>query len=249
MKKNSYLGDRMKRYEQAGKYFLPPRQPLVIRVDGRAFHTYTHGMTKPFDLDLIGSMTHAMVETAKDMQGFKLAYHQSDEVTFLLSDYDTLTTQGWFGYELNKVVSLSTSLFTAHFNDAMRPFRGRLATFDSRAFVIPLNDAPNVFIWRQQDWERNSVTMLAQAHYSHKELHGKNQRDMHGMLQEKGITWADYSDEEKYGTFLLSDGTHLSGRVDYAQIEKWIEHDELRATVPECPQYPSHGGAELADGQ
>lgn len=243
------LGDRIKRYERSGKYHLPPRQPLVIRVDGRAFHTYTRRFHKPFDLDLMDAMVYAMMRTAHAMQGFRLAYHQSDEVTFLLTDYDTLTTQGWFDYELNKVVSLSASTFTAYFNQFIRTTE--VATFDSRAFVVPQSDVPNVFVWRQRDWERNSVTMLAQAHYSHKELHGKNQRDMHDMLHEKGINWADCSAAEKNGTFLLPDSpNYRSEKVDYATINEWItSDDELRATVPECPQYPSHGGAELADGQ
>jgi len=215
------LGDRIKRYERAGQFHYPPRQPLIIRVDGRAFHTFTRGFDKPFDHYLMEAMVYAMEKTAKDMMGFKLAYHQSDEVTFLLTDYDRLTTQGWFDYEVNKVVSLAASTFTAWF---ARMFSAKfgVATFDARAFTVPAEDVPNVFIWRQRDWERNSVSMLAQAHFSHKELHGKKVPDMHDMLHGIGINWADLSLAEKNGTFLLRDGTIRQEKADYNTIEGWI---------------------------
>jgi tRNA(His) 5'-end guanylyltransferase len=224
---NDSLGDRIKKYEAACQYRYPPRQPLIIRVDGRAFHTFTRHCRKPFDPYLMASMKMAMSETAKEMMGFKLAYHQSDEVTFLLTDYDKLTTEGWFGYEVNKVISLAASTFTAHFNSLHNPSEGlhpgRPATFDARAFVVPAEDAANVFIWRQRDWERNSVSMLAQAHFSHKQLHGKKIRDMHDMLHEKGINWAECSPAEKNGTFLLRDGTVRQEKADWMLIESWIQ--------------------------
>lgn len=208
---NDSLGDRMKRYEAPSRHFLPPKQPLMIRVDGRAFHTYTHGMDKPFDQNLMDAMVYATEQSAKDMSGFKLAYTQSDEASFLITDFDGLDTQGWFDYNLSKVISLSASLFTAHFNHYMaqqRPLHVngdgciKLATFDSRAFVIPMSDAPNDFIWRQKDWYRNSVQMLGQAHFSHKQLNGKKLSDIHDMLHEKGINWAELSGREKNGTFV-----------------------------------------------
>ena len=253
------LGDRIKAYEAATHYQLPPNQPLLIRVDGRAFHTYTRGMDRPFSQQLMSAMTHATEHTARDMAGFKLAYTQSDEATFLLTDFDSHDTQGWFGYDLNKVVSLSASLFTAHFNDFMNatslrlglqhalydtpaPPAFRTATFDSRAFVVPLEDVPNVFVWRQKDWFRNSLSMLAQANFSHKQLHGKKADDMHQMLHEKGINWAtDLSDREKNGTFVrrTTQTVHQAGdpvevtcqrrvfvhdsvKADYDQIQRWI---------------------------
>ena len=233
MKKAS-LGDRIKRYEQAAKHYLPPRQPLLIRVDGRAFHTYTRSLNKPFDHRLMAAMVYAMTETAKEMQGFKLAYHQSDEVTFLLTDYDNLDTQGWFDYELNKVVSLSASIFTLKFNRHMIK-TGRDAAFDSRAFVVPAEDAPNVFVWRQRDWERNSVTMLARSQFSTKQLHGKKVPDMHEMLHGVGVNWAtDLSPAEKNGTFLLADGTQFQAKFDYDGVANMISGiTEPLYSVPE----------------
>jgi tRNA(His) guanylyltransferase len=196
--------------------------PLFIRIDGRAFHTFTRDLERPFDKALINAMVHAMIETAKEMSGFKFAYHQSDEVTFMLTDLDTYNTQGWFGYELSKVVSLSASLFTAHFNSYYSHPHGLLATFDSRAFSVPLEDAPNVFVWRQQDWERNSLQMLARSYFSQKELEGKKRQDMHEMLRTKGINWANIDDQLKNGTFLLKNGSQNRNKQDYMSIQRMI---------------------------
>lgn len=203
------IGDRIKAYEACSAPRLSPNAPVIIRVDGRAFHTFTRGMRRPFDHVLMKVMVDAAVETAREMQGFKLGYVQSDEATFLLTDYDTHDTAAWFGNEVNKLVSLSASLFTGFFNAA---YRGeyRPAAFDSRAFTVPREDMPNVFVWRQQDWSRNSLQMVARAHFSHKQLHGKHRGAIHDMLHAAGVNWAtDFSPQEKNGTFVLADkSTH-----------------------------------------
>ena len=232
------LGGRVKRYESAYNHTLTPRMPVLIRVDGRAFHTYTRGMNRPFDGRLMSAMVNATIDTAKEMQGFKLAYTQSDESTFLITDYDQLDTQGWFAYELNKVVSLSASIFTAHFNRMMPSMseEGRIATFDARAFNVPVDDVPNVFIWRQRDWERNSLQMLARYHFSHKQLHGKGRKDMHDMLHGIGVNWADLPSRCKNGTFVLPGGDVASEKLNYEQIGELIEDAQ------------THGDERLSSG-
>jgi len=199
------LGDRMKRYERSSKDFLTPRTPVIIRVDGRAFHTYTKGMKKPFDENLIEAMTYASKKVAQDMQGFKVGYIQSDEASFLITDYDDLNTQGWFGYNLSKIISITSSLMTAHFNEYMWRINAtnEIAYFDARAFNIPENDIPNYFLWRAQDWKRNSLQMYCRSFFSSKELHKKNHEDMHNMLHKIGRNWSkDLTDAEKNGTWI-----------------------------------------------
>jgi len=225
------IGDRIKRYERAADFHLPPRHPLIIRVDGKAFHSWTRQLTKPFDHVMMRAMRAAMMETAAQMQGFKLAYHQSDECTFLLTDYDKFSTQGWFDYELNKIVSISASLFTAHFNNYIDHVPDVViapgpAVFDARAFVVPESDVPNVFIWRQRDWERNSVRMLGQHIYSHKEMQGKTTADVKEMLWTKKVSWDDCRDDEKYGSFLTQECTVVSMKVDYSLVADWIKIPE-----------------------
>lgn len=209
------LGDRIKRYEAVYTPLLQPRTPLFIRVDGRAFHTWTRGFSRPFDMRFIRGMVEAAKETAREMQGFKLAYVQSDEVTFMLSDFETPQSQGWFGYELNKVVSTSAALMSVHFNRYVVNGTDKRATFDSRAFSVPKEDAPNVFVWRQKDWHRNSLQMLARAHYSHKELHGAGTSELHELLHDKGVNWADLDAQLKNGTFIYPDGAELRAELGY----------------------------------
>jgi tRNA(His) 5'-end guanylyltransferase len=228
---NDSLGDRIKRYERAYAHHLTPRTPVLIRVDGRAFHTYTRGMAKPFDHGLMDAMRLATTHTAMDMQGFRLAYTQSDEATFLLHDFADLQTQAWFDYDHSKVVSITASLFTAHFNQhrMWQGYNGVLATFDARAFSVPAADVPNVFLWRQRDWERNSLQMLARAHFSAKQLHGKGHREIHDMLHGIGINWVDLSDAEKNGTFVRSDLALYEQRVGYDNVQELIDIARLDA--------------------
>jgi tRNA(His) 5'-end guanylyltransferase len=218
------LGDRIKRYESVSSPKLLPRTPLFIRVDGKAFHSWTRALDRPFDGSFIRAMVQAARYTAAEMQGFKLGYVQSDEATFMLSDYDSEQSQGWFGYELNKIVSVSASLFAAAFNTSVcGAVAGKLATFDSRAFSVPLDDAPNVFVWRQKDWGRNSVQMLTRAHFSHRELTGKKTSDMHEMLHSKGINWADLPAQLKNGTFIHSDGSISHDYMTYEEIQPFLK--------------------------
>ena len=212
-------GDRIKRYESVSNIKMQPRSPLIIRVDGKAFHTFTRGCDKPFDQKLIDAMVNAAKDTAATMMGFKLAYIQSDECTFMLADYDTLQTQGWFGYEVNKVVSISAATFTAMFN---KHYGSTDAVFDSRAFTVPLDDWQNVFIWRQRDWERNSIQMLARANFSHKECNHKKIPDLHEMLHQKGVNWAKYNDQLKNGTFILRNGETNFNKHTYESLTNLV---------------------------
>lgn len=223
----SSIGDRMKLYERASDPHFTPNSPVVIRVDGKAFHTLLRGATRPFDAFFMSSMVNAAKRTMEDMHGVKLAYVQSDECTFVVTDYDRLETQGWFDYSVNKIVSVAASMFTAYFNNLYMAVATRLGVFDARAFVVPIADVPNVFVWRQRDWERNSVQMLTRANFSHKECNGKKIPDMHEMLHTKGINWAtDCTPQQKNGTFITRDGDFIHEKLAYAEIKALIEPKE-----------------------
>lgn len=219
------IGDRMKQYEGVFNHQLTPKSCLFIRIDGKAFHTFTKSFPRPFSAELINAMIEATEFTASEMQGFKLAYVQSDESTFMLTDFDTLQTEGWFDYSLNKVVSISASMFTAHFNQVLG--QEKLAYFDSRAFIVPKEDAPNVFIWRQRDWERNSIQMLAQSAFSQKQLHKKNTTAMQNMLLTKNMDWNRLSDQLKYGTFVLKDLRKEYSKFNYDQLKEMLFQERI----------------------
>lgn len=219
------LADRIKRYESVSHYGLTARTPVMIRVDGRAFHSFTKGMARPFDNCLMDAMTHAAFSVANDMQGFKAAYIQSDEATFCITDYDKLDTQGWFDYDLQKIVSISAALMTTHFSRYI--VSKKTSVFDSRAFNIPSSDVVNAFVWRARDWGRNSLQMYCRSHFSHKQLHGKCRADMHEMLHGIGRNWAtDLKPREKNGTFLriTEDGIISNSTIEptYADINNSI---------------------------
>lgn len=210
------LGDRIKRYEGCFDNTVIPRMPVIIRVDGRAFHTFTKHIDKPFDRGFMLGMSMAAYDVAKEMQGFKVAYIQSDEVTFCLTDYDTLTTQGWFGYRVSKMISISAALMSVTFNRmyALGTSTNR-PVFDSRAFSVPIDDVVNTFLWRAKDWRRNSIQMYAQHFFSHKELHKQNQENMLNMLNSIGKDWnTDLNNMERNGTFLILKDGEIQIRYD-----------------------------------
>lgn len=213
-KKGDSLGDRMKRYENCYRLYLTRRTPVLIRLDGRAFHTLTKSCEKPFDHELIYAMNMAATAVANDMQGCVAFYHQSDEVTFFLRDYQSLVSEAWFDYNKSKIESVSASVMTAHFNAGFKKF-DKLAYFDSRSFNIPKEEVVNAFLWRVRDWQRNSVTMVASEHFSHKELHGKNMTDRLDMLYEKGVEYHKLDHHLRYGSLWISDGSNRWMRPEF----------------------------------
>ncbi|MCP1311985.1 tRNA(His) guanylyltransferase Thg1 family protein [Paenibacillus tyrfis] len=201
MKKDEF-GNRMKEYEHAFRHSLPRRLPIIVRIDGCHFHSFTRGMKKPFDEIL----THALWETCKylaqNIMGCKIVYHQSDEISLLLTNYDKLTTKSWFENNIQKIVSVSASMATAKFNEEMRKIDPDtpLATFDSRVWVLPHDEVTNYFVWRQQDATKNSISMVAQANFPHKELQGLDGKQLQDKLfLEKGINWNDLPVWQKRG--------------------------------------------------
>jgi len=197
---NDSLGDRMKRYENSFRYYLPIRMPLIIRIDGKAFHTLTRHCEKPFDKNFMYAIQKTMCELAKKIEGCKFSYCQSDEISLLLTDYDQLNTESWFGKNLQKIVSVSASIATAEFNSIFL-YGEQKATFDSRTFILPKEEVCNYFIWRQQDATRNAIQMLGQSHFSHKQLHGLSCNDIQEKLfTEKNINFNDLDIDKKRGS-------------------------------------------------
>jgi len=225
------FGDRMKKYyEDRTRITLPRRTYTIIRIDGKAFHTYTRGLNKPFDDGLIADMDETACYLCKNMQGAKFGFVQSDEISILLTDFDKIGTDAWFDGNIQKMASVAASMATAKFNQ-LRIFRAygsmnvdieahgitafeqvllgevlgsKLAEFDARVFTIPCDyEVENYFIWRQQDTVRNSISSVAQSLYSHKELAGKNVSEQQEMIFQKGINWNDYAPKYKRGRFIF----------------------------------------------
>ena len=208
------LGNRMKdNYENVTKVYLTRRMPVIIRIDGKAFHSFVkeNNIKQPFDQELIESFNYTARRLASQIPGFKLAYLQSDEISILITDYDKIKTEAWFNYNLRKIVSVSASITTAYFNQ----YCGRLAMFDSRAFNVPKDEVANYFLWRMLDWERNSIRIYASQFFSHEQLHNKSLNEMHEMLYTIDKNWAnDLKDYEKNGRLLMNTEKGLEFRSD-----------------------------------
>lgn len=227
------LGKRMKeQYEQRARLMLPRRCHTIVRLDGKAFHSYTRGLERPFDQQLMDDMATVALFLCREVAGCALAYTQSDEISVILTDFATPTTEAWFDGNQQKIVSISAALATAKFNE-LRP--GKLAFFDSRAFTIPDPvEVGNYLIWRQQDATRNSVSMAAQAKFSHGQLHEKSSNEMQEMLwSEHGINWNDYPDRFKRGTVVVP-------RTELGSVTYVDKRSGLECTSPEVERKVWH---------
>ncbi|CAB3784161.1 tRNA(His) guanylyltransferase Thg1 family protein [Pararobbsia alpina] len=200
------LGDRVKEFEmmEAGRRLMPGL-PVMVRLDGRSFHTFTRGMARPFH----EPMSRAMIETARHLVGEThacFAYTQSDEISL---GYWNVSPESemMFDGRIQKLCSVLAGLATAKFNQEVghrMPEKAHLLpAFDARVFNMPsLDEMVNCILFRALDCAKNSITMAASAYYSHKDLHAKNSSDKHEMLHVKGVNWANYPAFFKDGTFL-----------------------------------------------
>ena len=235
------LGTRMKTfYEEIPKTKLMRRCPVAIRIDGKVFHTFTRGFNKPFDEVLIESMQKTMKYLCENIQGCVLGYTQSDEITLILIDYKKLNSSAWFDYEVQKMCSIAASMATMAFNrffmyeyeefnrwvnegnptdedrrlnDIYYDAMCKGAMFDARCFNIPKEEVTNLIYWRQLDASRNSIQMVGQANFSHKELQNKSCNQIQDMLMEqKGINWNDLPTYQKRGACCIKN-SHIVRRL------------------------------------
>lgn len=202
------FGDRMKVYERVNSNKLTCRTPVIIRVDGRSFHTFTRGFDKPFDKRLISIMQRVAEDLMRLSGNCVLAYVQSDEINVLMNDWKTIETQPFFDNKIQKIASIFSAAATSSFINNWFRFTGDLEDiqFDARCFNIPKDDVANYFIWRQQDWTRNSIQMTGRSKFSQKEMQDKNQYEIQEMLWAKHeINWDKFDTVLKRGTFLYKD--------------------------------------------
>lgn len=197
------IGKRMKEnYESAYKITLPKRLPLIIRLDGKAWHTLTRGLTKPWCENLCSVMDEVAIELCKQVDSVQTIYIQSDELSLLIHNYKTLQSQPWFDNELQKIVSISSGIASAEFSIRSNKVWSELkpVVFDSRAWVIPESEVCNYFLWRQLDATRNAISMLARSKFSHKQCEGKSSKELQEMLfQEHNINFNDLEPYYKRG--------------------------------------------------
>lgn len=217
-------------YEDRTRFSVPRRTYTIVRLDGKAFHTYTALLQKPFDRALSDDMDAAIIAMMHQVQGAQFAYTQSDEISILLTDFAQPTTSAWFDGNVQKIASVSASLLTAEFNrlrwarmiadsglkmelddpccsmdecNFKSSAKKTTAYFDARVFTIPdRTEVMNYFIWRNQDCMRNAVSMIAQSKFPHKQLQGKSTIEMTNMLSDIGSPIDNYRQEDKCGRLI-----------------------------------------------
>ena len=248
------LGTRMKIfYEQIPKTKLMRRTPVIIRIDGKAFHTFTRGFKRPFDEILINTMQATTKYLCENIQGCVLGYTQSDEISLVLVDYQRFESSAWFDYEIQKICSIAASMATMAFNkffnlhakeyvstlyehewtDVEKQYGDILynavekgAMFDARVFNIPKEEVTNYIYWRQLDASRNSIQMVGQANFSHKELQNKSCNDIQEMLMlQKNINWNDFPTYQKRGSCVIKD-YHEEIMYEHDQRDRCVMRSE-----------------------
>lgn len=242
----------MKGYEAAARFTLPRRTYTIVRVDGRAFHSYLRQAEKPFDLTFMNQMDHVASVLCEEMMGAAFAYAHSDEISVLLTDFGSVHAEPWFGGTVQKMASIAAATATAVLNrDRFTDYsQFRLATFDARVFTIPDPvEVANYFVWRQRDCVRNSVSMAAQAHFPHKRLHGLNGGAMQELLwSEKGVNWNDYPDGAKRGRICrrVTAPEVVTYTDKRTQEENTIEAIRSRWESSAAPHFKAEAGSWLA---
>jgi tRNA(His) guanylyltransferase len=253
------LGGRMKGYEAATRYVLPGRTYTIIRVDGRAFHSYLRHAERPFDAVFMDDMDAVSQALCAEIAGSVLAYSHSDEISVLVTDFGSVHTEAWFGGTVQKMASMAAAVATAVLNDrTIASCIGRglkvphsRATFDGRVFTIPSAvEVANYFLWRQRDCVRNSVSMAAQAHFPHKQLHGLNGGQMQELLwSQKGVNWNDYPDGAKRGRVCQ----RITGEEDVTYTDKRSGEEVATRAVRShwvseaAPHFTAEPGSFLAE--
>jgi tRNA(His) 5'-end guanylyltransferase len=240
-------------YENRTRTYLPRRTYTLIRIDGKAFHTFTKGLPAPFSEKLIDAMNFTAEVLCKEIQGVKFGYVQSDEISLVLTDFDTLETSAWFDGNIQKIASVAASIATKAFNafwladeedsSSAEMFYRMSAAFDARVWTInQKNEVINYFLWRQEDAIKNSIASVAQSEFSTKELHKKNQKDQLDMLEKIGINWyCDFDEGKQRGRIIEKFEILKNGAKKFEFLKngatrtKWVAHAVL--SIREYPNF------------
>lgn len=203
---NDILGDRMKMYEKQDSQKLQTfLTPIIARMDGRSFHTFTKGLNRPFDKNFSDCMIKTTELLVKET-GACIGYTQSDEITLLWYN-ENPNSQIWFDGKVQKMVSQlaaqATLFFYREVVKRLPDYADKLPSFDARVWNVPSKaDGVDALLWRELDAIKNSVSMAANKYFSDKELHGKHGNQKLAMLQSVGVDWNDYPTHFKRGTYV-----------------------------------------------
>lgn len=198
------LADRMKEYEANFDYKIMRRCPVILRLDGRSFSRLTKSLEKPSE-KFINAMANTTLDVAKDIEGCVFGYCQSDEITLVLKNDQSIYSMPWFDNRIQKMVSIAAAEATYAFgkNLEKQELELKRGIFDCRVFSVPNTiELVNNLIYRQRDCMRNAISLVADAQLRKrlgkgaalKLLLNKGSKERLQLLFEKcGIDfWKDY---------------------------------------------------------
>lgn len=224
------LGDRMKQYEEATRSYLTNGSPKILRLDGKAFHTFTKQFKQPYDIEIMNAMIVGAKAVMKEVGGIaRMSYIQSDECSIVINDAISEGSQPWFANQVQKMVSVASAIMSVHFSNYVNKVSEnkdtlKTAYFDARIFQLPtVDEVVNNLIWRQQDATRNSISQWSRSMFSHKELQGKNCSEMQDMMMvQKKFNWNDAPTWTKRGVVVYK----IPGVKD-GERTVWIDDMEI----------------------
>jgi len=245
---NQSLADRIKNYENTTRKYLPSKCYTLIRLDGKAFHTFTRHFKKPYDDRLIEAMQQTTKYLCSHIQGCKVGYTQSDEITLVLTDFDNEKTNAWLNGNIQKISSISASMASTFLYFYLVNYTNiydekdisDIPIFDSRVWT--LDDKYEVFntiLWRQHDCTKNAIQGLAQSVFSHKECINKNCKKLIDYLKEKGLNFDHYLSYIKFGTLVYKESTLHEGKIMDAfgnSISKGFSMNSSWVIDTNCPK-------------
>lgn len=240
------LKERMEYYKSVYNYKLTPNSYVLCHIDGKSFSKKIKKLFKlPFDDMFIDMMNQAAIYACKNIQGCKLAYVQSDEISLVITDFETEDTDSFFSFRLCKMQSIIASLVTSKFQQLfLKRYSFKddayddkyLFQFDCKCWTVPTyNDVFAWLLYRQNDCTRNSKQQTAQTYLSHKKLLGHNTDEQINLLKElNGIDWNDFDNGKKYGRLIFKESelykTKVNGEDISYERSVWKAHDSVPFT-------------------
>ncbi len=249
------FGAPFKEFERQQRAYLNRDEYAIIRLDGRAFRTYTRGLSKPYDIQFMADMDAAARAVASELSGVRLTYVQSDEISVVITAWNPDLDpdeedrgQLMFGGAVQKLVSIAASVCSVAFN-GLRPDQGP-ALFDARAFSLPTHgDVLRYLAWRQADARRNTMSMLARTRFTDAELHGRSTYEQHEMLLSIGTDPNDLPVGFTRGR-ILTPGTEpgtttfIHGRTKQPHT---VTYERSVLNISDAPDFRHDGGTLIPE--
>lgn len=219
----------MKGYEIYSSLQVPKNSKIIVRLDGRSFHSLARDLKleKPYDERFYEVMAKVCEDLFKEFSPI-FVYTFSDEISLLL---DKIPFEGRIEKINSVIASFAASSFVMHYDTQFK----KPPAFDSRVIPIGDDDVLKYFKWRQDESWRNCVnshgiSYLKSIHSNSEandEINGMSLSDVHELLFENGINLNNVETYKKRGIAVYRKNREVVG---YNKKEK-INQTSYRSYV------------------